>query len=462
MIYKTLLLSLALSSPLKALAADGEVDISGFYSKANEAKPENSAWAAAAGFDSSSFLYKSDARGTSSTTIEAEVVGTQSSTLFHSEGDLQVYTFLNNKPELGVNSRELYIQTKTGLLGNSQFTFGRKIYEWSKLERAWTMMSPWSPRYTWDELHPEIVGMTGLFYTYTHDQFQFLAFGSLIAIPELGTPIQEENHNIVSPNPFWKPLPTSQLVLNKQTSLQYTLDTPPLQNILLRPNFALRGKYQFDTGVWLSLNTGVLPVNITESAAVPTLGAKSGVIDVDIKPQFPMRNINTLEAGFLGADKTWELWVSGSYEQPFNFDNQPTWLNPLLTPTSIISSGANLQLTSNFRFEGAALFIHEQPGVVNTQLGQINVALPTRFPLKQGIKVAGNWKFNDTTVANLVWIQDLVEQNHSITLDLEHRISKYRVTIGGGADILIASSSNGWVGQYYGDDRIRGWLKYAF
>jgi hypothetical protein len=459
MIYKIMFI-LVLVSFSEKVQASNEVDISGLHSLANDSLPDDSRFHAIVGFDTSSFLYQSKSRGTSSTTFQATLEDQADSKVFHAQGDLQFYTFVTDKPSVGVESKELYLQTQPGLAGNSQVTVGRKLYEWSKLDHAWTMMSLWSPRWTWDELHPELIGMTGLFYTYTTHNFQFILFGSPISIPERGTPTEEKDHNIVSTNPLWKPLPTSMNVLGSPATLRYSLLTPALADILLRPEFALHGKYTFDSGFWVSANTGVLPVNMIQMAAEPYLSTVSGELQVNIRPQFPMRNINTAEAGYDASD--WDVWASVSYEQPFQFENQSNWLNPIITPSSIVSVGTDVKLTKNFTFSGAALFIHEQPFTVSSTLPAVDVQLPSRFPLKQGIKVGGNWKFSEVTESNMAWTQDLLNQNHFISVDVEHLIRKANVTLGAGADVIIADSSKGWVGQYYGDDRLRGWLKYAF
>jgi hypothetical protein len=45
---------------------------------------------------------------------------------------------------------------------------------------------------------------------------------------------------------------------------------------------------------------------------------------------------------------------------------------------------------------------------------------------------------------------------------LQHTIPDPRLTLGVGMDLILAQNTQGWIGHYYGDDRIRGWLKYAF
>lgn len=428
-------------------------------STAKEKKPFGSV-----GFESSSFFYKGKGRGTSSTFFEAELNGDFEKRFYKGVANLQVYTFIGDKPEIGAESKELYIATNTGLTsGLGELSVGRRYFEWSKVDRNWDMMSLWSPRWTWDQLHPETIGMTGIFYTFDSDRFHFTLFGSPIAIPERGTATKEENGNIVSNNPWWNPLPTEMNVMNVQTQLHYSLKTPPMQEILLRPNFSLKGLYDFENGFWVSGAAGVLPVHIIQMAAEPFLdSATTGDLRINIRPQFPLRNIYTAEFGYDSKSKDWNLWFSTSYEQPFQFENEKTWLNPIITPTSIVSAGTGIQLTSNFRFNGSVLFIHEQPFARASSLPDVNVELPSRFPLKQGFKVGGNMRFDDQTQSNLAWTQDLVEQNHFVSLDVQHEIRTTSIVLGAGADVFVNNSTKGWVGQYYGDDRVRGWLKYVF
>jgi hypothetical protein len=417
------------------------------------------------GLDSSSFMYRSSARGTAATTFQASIVGGFESSLLTGVGSAQFFTFVEPNPQIGFEAPELYLSTRPRLLDGHDITIGRKKVAWSKVDGAFqNMMSLWSPRFTWDQVYPETIGMTGLFYTYQTSRFKFTAFGSPIAVPERGTPISEENKNITSPNPFWNPLPTELPVLGVNKRIEYSLSMPDLQEILLRPNFALRGEYHFESGLWISANTGVLPVHMTQLAAEPFLapGASTDALQVNIRPQFPMRNINTIEFGYDDPADTWSAWISASYEQPFNFENQRNWLNPIITPTSVVSVGTDFKVTQNFYFDGALLFVREQPFIRSSSLPEINVDLPSRFPLKQGIKAAGHWILSDVNDAHATWVQDLVNPAHFVSLSFQHKIRSLKLSVGGGMDLMLATSNKGWVGQFYGDDRLRGWLKYAF
>jgi hypothetical protein len=329
------------------------------------------------GLDTSSFMYRAKGRETAATTFEASLGGSFDSNAVHGEGELDFYTFMNNRPQLSFEAREAYLSTQKSVAPGSdptrghELTLGRRYYEWSKVDKEWTMMSLWSPRFVWDPIYPQTIGMTGVFYTYKGSHFKLTSFASPIAVPERGTPLSEEDHNITSPNPFWNPLPTQLPVQGNQTRIEYTLLMPQLQEILLRPNFAVRGEYSFDSGFWVGGNWGILPVHMTQLAAEPYLGTSNnpdGVLSVNIRPQFPMRNLLTLETGYSDPGKQWSAWISGSYEHPFNFENQRNWLNPVITPTTVISAGTNVQVTQNFSFDGGILFVNEQTFVRSSSL----------------------------------------------------------------------------------------------
>jgi hypothetical protein len=416
------------------------------------------------GFDSSSFLYTNTSRGTQATTVTASIRGSTEGELLHTEGELSGFSFLTNRPQIGFESTELYTRTKSGLLGNLTLSAGRKLENWSKLDGTWRMMSLWSPRWTWDELHPTVIGMTGLFANYDTPRFKFVFFASPISIPERGTPVSEENGNLVSPNPFWKPLPSSLNVLGANTPIRYSLVMPAITEVLFRPNFALKARYQSDNGFFVAGNSGVLPVHMVQMAAEPFVNTSgsSGTLEVNIRPQFPMRNINTLEAGYESPDGRLDAWVSGSVERPFRFQNRDTWLNPIITPSTILSAGVQSRINQDLVIHSSVLTVKEEAFNRSSKLPDVNVDLPSRFPLKQGIQLGGRLRVSDRSEGNADWIHDLLDGHHFASLAFQHTIPNPGLILGVGMDLVLANDTRGWIGHYAGDDRIRGWLKYAF
>jgi hypothetical protein len=252
--------------------------------------------------------------------------------------------------------------------------------------------------------------------------------------------------------------------MDQPTDIRYRLLMPGMKEILLRPNFGIKTQANFGDGYFVSANSGVMPVHMAQLAAEPYLdpSAPTNELDVNIRPQLPMRNINTLEFGYQSPEKDWDTWVSASYEQPFQFENKSTWLNPVITPSTVISAGTSMELTKRLRFNGSVLVIREQAFQKSGSLPDVDVGLPSRFPLKQAIQVGADYRFNELWEGNGSWIQDTVNQNHFVTCEVQRYFRSSRLTIGGGIDWILADNTKGWVGSYYGNDRLRGWLRYAF
>src|ERR1700752_2706165 len=125
----------------------------------SDVSPESDKSLGTVGLDSSSFFYKSDSRGTSATTFNASIHDKFEGRIVKGSGDLFFNPFFTNPPQAVPESHEAYLTNQDGVLGNHHLTIGRKYYEWSKVDEQWNMMSLWSPRNTWDELHPESIGM---------------------------------------------------------------------------------------------------------------------------------------------------------------------------------------------------------------------------------------------------------------------------------------------------------------
>ncbi len=390
------------------------------------------------GFESSSFMHTSSDRAVSASTFSGSIDGQFKNKIVKGEGSLNAYSFVTNKQSFTVESKEAYISTAPGLLGHHEFSVGRRVYKWNNVDDAWSQMSLWSPRFQWDALYPERIGLTGAFYNFESKRFTFTAYASPISIPERSSPIYEKDGTIQSDSPFFKPLPQTVNFQGVDKNVTYRLLMPGLQEILMRPAGAIRGEYRFDSGFYGNASSGIMPVHATQLAAEPYADvADTGDIRVDIRPQMAMRNLTTVEVGYKDPDSNWDLWLSGTVERPFRFENEPTWLNPVLTPSEIISGGSSAMLTSNFKFTGAFLFVQEEKYTKTGDLQDVNVDLPSRFPIKQAFQARGDLYLSWRTQANLIWVQDLIERNHWLGVNVQHRIPKMDLSVGAGVDMTF-------------------------
>jgi hypothetical protein len=413
------------------------------------------------GLESSSFLYSSDERASSAIAISASLDGEFESSILHGRADLLGFSFTTNRQSFTLESHEAYIATSRSLADEHEFTIGRRLFRWNHVDQVWSQMSLWTPRFNWDPIYPERIGLTGAFYRFQDKNVTFLLYGSPLSIPERGTPLFEQDGTIVSSSPFFKPLPTQIEVLGVQTDIRYQLINPSLRSILLRPNAAARMEYRDDSGLWASASVGVLPVHMPQLAAEPFLNSNAEV-QVNIRTQFPLRNLSTFEAGLKDDEDTWGLWISASRERPFRFSNDPAWINPVLNPSEIYSGGAHALITKDIRISGALLYINERAMGQSSALPNVNIDLPSRFPIKRAFQAKLEYAPTWRTDGSISWMRDILQKNNLVSLNISHRVPKSAITFGGGVDLTIVNTTKDFIGQYFADDRLRGWLRYAF
>ncbi len=413
------------------------------------------------GLESSSFLYSSEERAASAIALSASLNGEFEDDSLHARADLLGFSFTTNRQSFTLESHEAYLATSRALTDEHEFTVGRRLYRWNHVDEVWSQMSLWTPRFNWDPIYPERIGLTGAFYRFEDKNVTFLLYGSPIAVPERGTPLFEQNGTIVSSSPFFKPLPKQIEVLGVETQMRYKLINPALKDILLRPNAAARMEYRDDSGFWGSASVGVLPVHMPQLAAEPFLNS-SAEVQVNIRTQFPLRNLSTFEVGYKDDKDLWGIWISGSRERPFRFTNDPAWINPVLNPSEIYSGGIHTLITHSVRLSGALLYVNERSTAQSSALPNVNVDLPSRFPIKRAFQAKLEYAPTWRTEGSLSWMRDVLQKNNLVSLNVSHRVPKSAITFGGGVDITIVNTTKDFIGQYFADDRLRGWLRYAF
>lgn len=168
--------------------------------------------------------------------------------------DLSAGTFFSLKQSY-YSVQEIYASTY--LDDRAQLSLGRKKYSWSEIDRIWAF-GLWQPRYNIDALRPEDNGLTGLFFDYKTDQFQFLAYGSTLFIPTVGPEIREEEGQLKADNRWYRP-PSRQ---SGKISLSYDIETGDLMKLVRQESYALLVRIgKEDEGPWVSFAGGHKPIN---------------------------------------------------------------------------------------------------------------------------------------------------------------------------------------------------------
>lgn len=412
--------------------------------------------------DSSGFLRSSADRATMSNTfiVRPQLDGT--SKWIEGRLNLQVLGYLEDAGSFTVEANEAYIATSRELMPHHQFTFGRRQYDWSRADDTW-QLGMWTPRFIWDPLRPEQIGLTGAFYTYESKLWRFMAYASPISIPERGYPISNSGGSLESSSPFHisPPIATGGLVgSSTSTPIQYYIQYPSMSNILLRPAGAIEARYATPEGLWMSGAYGLMPIHPVDIVAQPFFVPQTGTIQTQLQPRFPMHHLLTAEAGW--KTETWSLWGSVTGEAPLSAEVPAGWMGTPTGPSLVNSWGGEVLFDSGLKLRSSYLFILEQLPPASSSSGGPALSLQGRFPYKRALQVSGSWGEGKTLSYGASTIYDIENGSALVSFDMMLRGKPKTWTLNLGSDFIVSNSGVGWIGQYQGDDRIRGKVSYEF
>ena len=424
--------------------------------------------------DSSGFLRESGQRPNTSSFLIFGPKLESSGKYIESSVDLKAYFYLPQSKSLTAEAKNLYAATSRSLVPGHQVSLGRRIYEWSTADDAWNL-GLWQPRFLWDPLRPVQVGLFGAFYTFETSEFRLLAFATPMSIPERGNNQYQENGQINQFGPWWNPLPNQvEMAMGSKTSvvpINYTINMPTIKDSLFRPGAAVHARFGGRTRFWGSLAYGVLPVHQIDMAV--DVGLKTGSdssnskVLASIYPRFLVHQLLTAETGYRG--KFWSVYGSVTGESPIGASRSIPG-DGLYTPVgpSLISSfGGSLTWREGLKVSASILSIVEKPGT-RSAMADIDIALPGRFAFTRATQVQASWQNRTDFSYNVGWTYDMAKDSGLVSSNVfyrpgfSHRPDDATVTFGLGADFISSSTGKGWIGQYVGNDRLRGSVAYAF
>lgn len=420
--------------------------------------------------DSSGFLKSAnDDRPGSSTTVIINPVFQQHGKYFYGKVDVKGVAFLSDYSSFTFESPEAYISTGPRLSRRNELSFGRRKMSWSRMDDEW-QLGLWSPRFLWDPLHPEQIGMTGFFYRYESPQWKVQVFASPLTVPERTFPVKEENGALISSSPLWKPLP-SRLMLSsgQEIDIRYRINQPSIGEVLINPALAVRVRYGEKYGGFVGGSAGVMPMHQSDLQVKASLMPGSDTyVDAALTPKFPLHQIATLEGGYQAKD--WSVWGSLSGENPIDTGRDPGVIANPIGRSWIASSGGSFRSDDGFRLSSAVLVISEKTTQQkNTSSIDVDLDVPPRFSYTKAVRLGAEWSGYSPLSYGLNWTYDVDQLSGLISADLTYAPNwnknpkrSEQWSVGLGADFISSATGSGWIGQYQGHDRIRGRLAYAF
>jgi hypothetical protein len=343
--------------------------------------------------------------------------------------------------------------------GAHQFTFGRRILDWSAMERGMGfLLSGWSPRFGWDPYLPTQVGMTGLFYTFKTSNFRLIAHATPIGIPERGAP---------TGSPWATPNPTSVEAFGRTVPLRYDMSQIDYAAILLRPGAAVSLRYGEDIGPWVRGNYGIMPSHGISAGVNAKLNPIDDAIEANIYARGLYDQMLTFEAGY--EEKMWSVWAGAQHVAPIFVPAAPA--NYIMSPVgngTIVGLGGEIRLK-----EGLTL----QSGLASTwevrppsESKDIDFDMGGRYGYAQLFHLRAKFQAPSSRFTyGGTWLFDIGQLSQRFSVDagiilgprsLDNPNGPFNVGVG--ADFIATETGRGTIGQWEGNDLLRARVAYHF
>lgn len=408
--------------------------------------------------ETSSFLRtSSDGKNFSSTFVAGPKVQGEGP-VFQAGADVRAYLFLEDPSgSFTPEATNLYVASSPVLMPRHQITLGRRQMDLSEIDNRWNL-GIWNPRFIWDPLRPERVGLLGLFYTYQSRGISLTVYGSPVSIPERGFPIKNSDGSLsAGRGQFVSPPKYVDLGSGVTATTNYNIIYPSMSEALLRPAGMVNLRVGEDTGGWGRLAYGYMPVHQANTAVDGTLNASTLVFNANVIPLFGQKHVLTGEAGYHLDDQA-SAWFSVTREVPVQRALPATWVVTQYQPASIFGAGGSYGDGRLARVSAAYLYVREEQAPAS---GGATLATSGRFLARRALQLSAQFFEFSPWNLGVNGTVDIENTNGVLSLDVGYRTrSGWR--LGAGTDFILSSTGRGWYGQWEGDDRFRGSVSYVF
>lgn len=384
---------------------------------------------------------------------------------------------------------EAYLATSESL-GPVQIKIGRKLEQWSSLDEIWEM-GIWQPRFRWDYLRPESVGLGGVFLSVHQPAVQFTVMGSPGFIPERGVQVAFENGAVTSESPWFLPPPSEISVLGHKTAVSYNLILPRVSEVVRRPGVNVQLRFGEETGPWIAAAYAYKPMN-------QLLLAYDGYLQLNdqgdkkatatVFPRLLYHHLNSLEAGI--RQSSFRASVSALSERPVRDKTPAGWTTQEVEPALAVSPSVNFSLQgandesaqiglSYLRVWGGSA---PDGGAGGSFVSSGGSVFESRYPFAQAAQfnlqtnlaaLHPSWNWGRRINLDTRLLQDIRNQGTLLSWEMRfHPQSHLELALG--ADILgalgsdshpdsaLSSPSTNFIDRYRKNDRFHAGISYVF
>lgn len=288
-----------------------------------------------------------------------------------------------------INATELYVSPQ--LVEKSKVIFGRKLLDWSELDRRWTL-GIFEPTFLWNPLSPKPQGLTGIFWSFDEQFYGAHLFLSSLYLPDQGPSFEIVNGRFEKGNPWFRRPPEFINLNGVYTSIDYTIRTPEMSEVIFRQSFAGNLRVGEKNGLRGVFSLASMPSNQVAKTYKGVINTQELRGEVEV---IPVIYEHILASGdFVYEIENVEGGVSVIYDNP----SQPTYsdgfTHPKFSAATLVSPFVELRFrgsrSSVWKLGLQALAISGS-GVedIGPDASEDRGSLTSRYPFSQAVELYG-------------------------------------------------------------------------
>ncbi|MBC7691475.1 MAG: hypothetical protein H7222_06875 [Methylotenera sp.] len=434
-------------------------------------------WEASIGLGTTSYLGQGTLqRDSTYSTFGLEVLTANQTPLLDLKGQLQLMVSANHSHYNFVEIPEAYVGLSPQF-SPVQLGVGRRLENWSQLDETWGL-GIWQPRFRWDYIDPQPVGLAGAFLTVQQPNLRIVLMGSPFFVPDRGAPADFAEGRIQSQSPWLVNLPYTVNLFNQPTPIRYTAEIPNTMDVVTH-KIVLSGLVRAgsEKGPWGSVAYAYKPMNqfITSYEAYHNNGTSE--VEATIYPHFEYHSLSSVQGGFNSART--ESSLSLLTDSPDLRAQDPRLTTQELRTSLAVSPSFAVRLRGEGREATTAdiSYLKQWGGDApdSGRLASGASSFESRYPFKNagrlGLKSSLSPLFGKSAgnfYGSVKTLVDLKNPGNILSTQLAYR-PRQSWSLMMGADLITSfselpenPSSPDFISRYRANDRVYGGLNYAF